>query len=96
MLIVWRRSRFFIAFVDLVFQWSNEGVASKAGYDLSSECGDLSNIDGWGEGAVRLGASRSSWTGSPIWKQKNFMEKKENYKVINGGLKNENNINTLV
>jgi len=24
------------------------------------------------------------------------MEKKENYKVINGGLKNENNINALV
>ena len=28
--------------------------------------------------------------------KKNFMEKKENYKVINGCLKNENNINTLV
>ena len=67
-------------FVDLVFRWSNEGVASKAGYDLSSECGDLSNIGGWGEGAVRLGASRSSWTGSPIWKQKNFMEKRKNKK----------------
>ena len=64
-------------FVDLVFRWSNEGVASKVGDDLLSECGDLSNIGGWGEGAVRLGASRSSWTGSPIWKQKNFMEKKE-------------------
>ena len=33
-------------FVDLVFRWSNEVVASKAGYDLSSECGDLSNIGG--------------------------------------------------
>ena len=64
-------------FVGWVFRWSNKGVASKVGDDLLSKCGYLSNIGGWGEGAVRLGASRSSWTGSPIWKQKNFMEKKE-------------------